>query len=204
MPSPHSPERALLVEGPDDEHVVRHLCEQFHVLPHFEIVQKEGIRKLLPSIPIEINVSGRKVLGILVDANDNPKARWDAILDKLAKLNVALPGAPNPMGTIIESSPRVGIWMMPNNLTAGELENFIAAMIPQDDVVWPLSQAYIGNIPQNDRKFSAGKTLRAQVHAWLAAREFPRKMGSAIGAGDLDTSVAVSRNFAAWLHELFA
>ena len=203
MPSPDSPERALLVEGPDDAHVVRHICQRFPALPPFTIVQKEGIENLIPSIPIELDVSGRKVLGILVDANDNPKARWEAILDKLAKLNVELPSAPDPMGTIIESSPRVGIWMMPNNLTAGELENFIAAMIPQNDVVWPLSQAYIGNIPQNDRKFSTGKTLRAQVHAWLAVREFPRKMGSAIGAGDLDTSVAVSRNFAAWLQELF-
>lgn len=203
MPSPDSPGQALLVEGPDDEHVVRHLCEQFRVLPSFEIIQKEGIRNLLPSIPIELNVSGRKVLGILVDANDNPEARWQAIMDKLSKLNAELPSAPMPMGTIIEGNPRVGIWMMPDNMAAGELENFIALLIPQHDPVWPLSQAYIRKIPPKERRFAAGKTLRAQVHAWLAARERPRRMGAAIGAGDLDTTVKVSRDFTAWLQALF-
>ena len=204
MPAPVSPERVLLVEGPDDEHVVRHLLKHSGGMPRFCIIQKDGIDNLLPAIPVELNVSGRRTLGILVDANDNPEYRWRALMHSLSKLNVDLPNKPDANGTIIESRPRVGIWMMPDNQASGELENFVAAMIPQGDPVWPRAQAYVCGISEIDRRFSSGKTLRAKVHAWLAARENPRKMGSAIGAGDLDVNVAVSKRFVAWLEELFA
>ena len=93
---------------------------------------------------------------------------------------------------------------MPDNVSSGELEDFVVQMIPSNDVVWPLSQAYIDKIPEADRKFAKGKIQRAKVHAWLAAREHPRRMGSAIGVGDLDINVEVSKKFVTWLRELFS
>ena len=76
-------------------------------------------------------------------------------------------------------------------------------MIPQDDAVWSLSKAYIDSIPKCHRKFKEGKTLRACVHAWLAARKKPRPMGLAIKTGDLDIVGATCVSFVAWLRELF-
>lgn len=204
MLAPNSPQRVLLVEGPDDDHVVRHLSERTGGMPSLCIKQKDGIEKLLPSIPPEFNVSGRKVLGILVDADDNPQDRWQSLRERLSDLNVQLPSNPYTQGTIIQSQPRVGIWMMPDNMSPGELEDFIATMIPSGDSVWPLAQTYIGNIPKTDRQFTLGKIRRAEVHAWLAARKSPRKMGAAIGAGDLDISVPISGIFVAWLQALFS
>ena len=92
---------------------------------------------------------------------------------------------------------------MPDNESHGELEDFVAQMIPKDDPVWPLSKSYIEGIPEAHRKFSEKKKLRAQLHGWLAARRDPRLMGVAIGANDLDVDVALSRKFAAWLTNLF-
>ena len=92
---------------------------------------------------------------------------------------------------------------MPNNSSCGELENLIEEMIPCTDTVWPLSKAYIDGIPLNERNFKPGKTLRAQVHAWLAVREEPRKMGTAIRAGDLDVGVPVAAELVEWLRRLF-
>ena len=92
---------------------------------------------------------------------------------------------------------------MPNNESPGELEDFVAAMIPQGDAVWPLSEAYIEGIPVAARRFQPSKTLRAKVHSWLATREEPRQMGSAIGVGDLDVSVPDAVTLAAWLRRLF-
>ena len=54
---------------------------------------------------------------------------------------------PDRTGTIIDNSPRVGVWMMPDNASCGELENLIEKMIPCTDAVWPLSKAYIDGIP---------------------------------------------------------
>ena len=92
---------------------------------------------------------------------------------------------------------------MPDNTEPGELEDFVAKMIPASDTVWPLSQSYIDGIPCAERKFSKKKKARAQVHAWLAAREDPRQMGAAIGARDLNVDGPLCQQFVAWLTRLF-
>ena len=93
---------------------------------------------------------------------------------------------------------------MPDNTAPGELEDFVIHMIPAGDPVWPRSQVYIDDIPEAERKFSEGKIQRAKLHAWLATRKEPRKMGSAIGAWHLDTNAPLCQNFLAWLTKLFA
>ena len=73
------PPRVLLVEGQDDEYVVSRLLERHESALSFSILNKQTISKLLPSISLEIRAPGRQVVGILVDANDNMTARWDAV-----------------------------------------------------------------------------------------------------------------------------
>ncbi len=92
---------------------------------------------------------------------------------------------------------------MPDNTSAGELEDFVAQMIPTEDPVWPLSKRYIEGIPKADRKFKEHKTRRAQIHAWLAAREDPRQIGLAIRTGDLNIDGSLCQKFTTWLTNLF-
>lgn len=166
------------------------------------IVDRGGVSPLLKAIEAEVMAPSREVVGILMDANDSPGNRWQAAANQLRKAGVDTPDHPDPAGTIIDGSPRVGIWLMPNNRAPGELEDFIARMIPKNDAVWPLSQAYVEGIPAGARAFRAGKTLRAKVHSWLAVRAEPRKMGSAIGAGDLDVNAPDAVRFVTWLRRL--
>lgn len=197
-------DRVLLVEGTDDEHVVRHLCDGHQAMPQFSIEKKEGIENLLDNIGLEILAPGRKAIGIIVDANDDLDARWQAVANRLREENIEVPSSPEPTGTIIPSTPRVGLWFMPDNTSPGELENFVSEMIPDDDPIWPRSQTYIDDIPESDRKFTEKKILRAKVHAWLATREDPRPMGTAIRARDLHIDGPLSTTFANWLRQLFA
>lgn len=197
---------AMLVEGDDDFNVVWRIAE-ISSIPQFHILQAGGIDNLLARIYTQVNVSGRRALGILVDANDNPAARWQAVSARLAPLGITLPQTPDPAGTIIPAQndmPRVGVWLWPNNQSPGELEDFIISLIPHNDPVWPLSEEYINNIlAQNLNKFPQGKKSRAQVHAWLAAREDPRRMGQAIQYGDLNAHAPPLATFATWLARLF-
>ena len=55
-------------------------------------------------------------------------------------------------------------WLMPDNVNDGELENFLIALIPSNDVLWPLAQRYIESIPANEQPKNPRK---AEVHAWL-------------------------------------
>ena len=193
----------LLVEGPDDKHVVRHLSDSFEKMPKFCISDKEGIEALLGDIGLELRVPGRRALGIVVDANGDLNARWSAVLARLKEENIEISDSPSPSGSIVESTPRVGIWLMPDNESLGELEDFVAQMIPDDDPIWPRSKRYIDCIPEGYRKFTEKKMQRARIHAWLATREDPRQMGAAIGARDLRVDGPLSTNFTNWLQKLF-
>ena len=200
--------RLLLVEGPDDQHVVRHLWERRHGqgLP-FQISPRGGVEGVIESIRDEARALGRQALGILVDANESPATRRQAISDRLASVGIQTPAAPHPDGLIIDATgdmPRVGIWLMPDNQLSGELEDFVAQMIPDNDPVWPLSQDYIGRIPEEHREFAENKASTAEVYAWLATREDPRQMGAAIGARDLDVNVDLCTRFTDWLDRLFS
>lgn len=206
LPLPSS-ERILLVEGQDDKHVIRHLRDRHQPETPFSISEKGNIGKLLDSISPEIKTPGRLAVGILVDANDDLNARWKAITDRLRKANIQAPSSPDPTGTTIDGqngTPRVGIWLMPDNISPGEIEDFVTTMIPQGDPVWPRSESYIDGIPEVERKFAEGKTQRAKLHAWLATRADPRKMGSAIGACDLNINGTLCRDLITWLTKLFA
>lgn len=196
----------LLVEGSDDKNVVWQICNRSPETPDFYIQDRGGIEPLLDAIGAELNAPERRVLGILADADANLTGRWASIANRLAEEDIRVPSHPDADGIILETQgkPRVGIWLMPDNSTDGELENFVADMIPDDDPVWPLAQQYINDIPPSHRKFAPVKTRRAQVHAWLATRSDPRLMGQAIGARDLIVNNRLSQRFLAWLSRLFA
>ena len=202
MPSPDAAVHVLLVEGQDDKHVVLHICQRYDNPPTFDILDKEGIDPLLKSIGPEVKVPDRETVGIVVDANTNFDARWQAIRSRLRDAGISAPSTIDPSGIIIDGKPRVGVWLMPDNASPGELEDFVAAMIPQGDSVWPLAQSYIAGIRAPE--FAAGKVRRAEVHAWLATRADPRQMGTAIKARDLDIEVKACQLFVRWLRSLFS
>ena len=197
------PERVLLVEGVDDEAVVWHLRERHQPMPAFDILNKRGFPKLHDAIGPEMKVSGRRAVGILADANDDPRARWQSVSDRLREAGVRPPDRLPPGGLVLDGLPRTGVWLMPDNTASGELEDFVVELLPPDDPVWPRAGRYVEGIPDADRKFNPRKASRAKIHAWLATRADPRLMGAAIGIGDLDANRPLAVTFVAWLRELF-
>lgn len=207
MPGIDPPEHVLLVEGESDLHVVHHLCRrQDEPMPSFRIEDKGTLGQVLDAIGPELKVSGRKALGVLVDADDSLADRWGDLSNRCRAANIDLPHQPIATGTIPEPGngrPRIGIWLMPDNESPGELEDFVQTMVPTDDPVWPRSQNYIDRIPVADRRFRPGKLLRAKLYAWLATRENPGRMGAAIRARDLRVDGVLGSTFARWLRSLF-
>ena len=203
MPSSEPSANVLLVEGVDDKHVVQHLSSKLAPDLQFDCSEKGGSDQLLKAISVEMKVSGRRAIGILMDANDSPEARWQAIANRLNAKDVALPEAPVQGGAVIPADPRIGVWLMPDNQSDGELEDFVVQLLPQGDPVWPLAGRFIDSIPQEHRKFSQKKEKRARLHAWLATRQTPMQMGMAIGAESLDPHAQIATRFVDWLAKLF-
>ena len=195
--------RVLLVEGRNDQRVVDSLRRSLGDVPAFDVQDKGGIDPLLKSISVEVKAPDRQVVGIVVDANDNPAGRWQAINDRLTP-EFTLPDEPEVGGTIIGADQRIGVWLMPDNRSPGELEDFVISMIPDNDPIWPQAQRYIEEINPQHREFADGKQQRAALHAWLATRRDPGLMGTAIQAGYLRTDSPLCQAFVEWLRRLFA
>ena len=201
----------LVVEGASDLHAVFHLCRTASpgLEAIFERLAASGFQGMLGTVPINVNQEGMLAVGFIVDADNAPEEHWRQVANEIAEANsdIRLPQAPDPNGTIIPEnpaigSPRIGIWVMPDNSAPGELEDFVEQMISTNDPVWPLSQWYIDGIPL-PRKFADDKVTKAEVHAWLAARRVPGLVGLAIQAGDLTVNNPLSQRFLNWLTRLF-
>ncbi len=202
----------LVVEGQNDQHLVLHLCRQAEpeLVNGFDFHDAQGITSVINSVRNFVIQPGLTGVGFVLDGDETPREHWRQVIDRIAVAypDMRLPPAPEPNGTIVPEdsdmgSPRIGIWVMPDNQTAGELEDFVVQMIPAGDLVWPRSQDYIEGIPATARKFEDNKITKSQVHAWLAARRFPGLMGVAVRDGDLNVSGPLSQTFLAWLNRLF-
>ena len=196
--------KVLLVEGVNDKHVVLNLRKRLAPTLEFESLDKGGIKNLLDAIPLEIKVPGRQIVGIVADANNSIRARRQAIADKLSAAGVRPPSTFDAEGTIIQGKPRVGVWLMPDNDHSGELEDFVAKLVPQGHKVWPRAVQYIDGIPPSERKFKEHKAVRAKLYAWLATLEEPQLMGVAIRTGSLTVASPAAESFANWLRRLFS
>ena len=207
-------DRLLLVEGNSDLQVVKTLRQYANNRTQYWVDTAGGISRLLNNIPNDLQNprfmrnSPMPALGYVVDADDDRLAIWKELKMRCQgesipeQYRVYLPDEPNPGGTIVmRSRPRlkVGVWIMPDNVHTGELEDFVACMVPEDNADWPLAREYVHS---TERKFGA-KVTRAEVWAWIATREFPSRFDEAIKNGDLCTGGVLCQTFIAWLNRLF-
>ena len=204
--------RILLVEGVDDEHVMKHICGN-HGIPHLdEIKEHGGAPNLLESVPVRIKASEEgDIVGIVIDADTNLRTRWQSIRDRITTMGYEnAPEAPVPGGTIIDPPdgtllPRLGIWVMPDNRTDGILEDFLRFLVPQPSVLLDHAENSVADIPEGERRFRPREDEpKAVIHTWLAwQREPGRPFGTAITERFLDSNVAEARVIASWLRRLF-
>lgn len=196
--------RLLLVEGPDDKGICVALLKGSN-LPDIHVNDRGGYQSLRPTIAAEIKVSGRTHIGIVVDADDSPECRWDSLADVLRPLGYDVPAAPAAEGVVLlaEGLPRLGLWLMPDNVSAGTVEDLIASLISDDDGLMRRAISAVAGIPVEERLFGH-RVRKAEVHTWLAWQEEPgRPMGQAITKTYLDGSAVAAAPFRAWLQNLF-
>ncbi|MBD1902863.1 hypothetical protein NDI44_25355 [Trichocoleus sp. DQ-A3] len=203
----------LLVEGKNDRHVIWALCEQ-HKLPEtfsVEVPQEDedpGIEALLMSLPLKLKQENLRTLGIVVDADQDLLARWQAVRDRLSASGYKdIPKSPPAEGWIYAPPdlPRVGVWLMPDNQIPGILEDFVAHLIPQNDALRPKAEAILQEIEQDCLNcYTLVHRPKALIHSWLAWQQTPgMPMGQAITAQVLRYDCAIALIFVTWLKLLF-
>jgi hypothetical protein len=147
-------------------------------------------------------------LGIIVDANSDLLARWQAVRNRLiASGTVTLPDTPLPEGTIATIDQgyrklRIGIWIMPDNQSLGMLEDFIGQIVPDGDDLWDKAKLNVDEIERP--RFPEQHKSKAYIHTWLAWQEEPGKpLGLAITFRYLDANTPTAQKLIDFLRRLF-
>ena len=202
----HEGPRVLLVEGRDDCHVVWALCNAYSVPETFGVYVCDGDVILLSRLSALIQRPESETIGVVLDADENVESRWQSIRDKLQNDLYRLPDVPDPGGTIVdavEDLPRLGFWLMPNNVDPGMLEDFCRQLAPDDAIAFAedcVTQAR----EKSFATFRDAHRSKAVVHTYLAWQDEPGKpLGQSITARVLQPKTAIAATFADWLRALY-
>lgn len=201
----------LLVEGNSDKQVINALCQQYQIsdsLFTFTFPSKGGVENLIKILPRKLAEENLQILGIVVDADENVAARWQAITDRLQAFGYQdIPKIPSKTGWIDTQLklPKIGVWIMPDNTLPGMLEDFVAYLIPEDDNLRFKVESMLQEIEvEKLNLYSLTHRSKVFIHAWLALQKKPgMPMGQAITAKALLNDSEIARIFVNWLKHLF-
>src|SRR5215217_7577104 len=106
----------LLVEGSDDHHLIRNVAREHGVdVEHKDVRICGGIERLLHEV-LPVSLKGTLPVAVVVDADRDLAARWNAVAYQLTTAGYEAPKNPPPDGVILtDRRPTVGIWLMPDN-----------------------------------------------------------------------------------------
>ena len=201
----------LLVEGKDDLHTVIHLLRRRDLdydnppvgLPYIHAT--DGYPQLLGALSVA--AKSYKRLGVVIDADLDPKARWTEVRHRFKTVGIELSEVSSAGGTVVTGIAdewRVGVWLMPDNSQAGTLETFLSRLVPLGDTCWPHAEASAKEAKRLGAKYPGKYFSKAHIHTWLSWQEEPgQPFGTAITSACFRTDSPDALAFVAWFRRLF-
>lgn len=208
----------LLVEGKEDKWVIPQFMEKF--IPWGEkhepdkwptvIEEFDGVDHLLKPgvIEAELKSSGLEALGVLVDANTDPIGRWNRIRARAIGAMPSIPQDLPPDGLVMTNADglRFGVWLMPNCISTGMIETFLALFIDNPTSgLWAFVETHCKDAKTNHQAPYIDAHLdKALIHAWLALQDPPgQQLHSAIIQNILKPNFPDAEPFVKWFRKLY-
>jgi hypothetical protein len=202
-------DQVLLVEGKNDCHVVMALLNSRAIERNFGIYECGSYEGILQRLNALIKSSQNpSSIGVVLDANQTGVGpRWQSLKDKLKdRYSYAFPKAVSQEGTVIESAdsePELGVWIMPDNVSPGSLEDFCLKLVPEEEIRVVDRAVKLGE-EAHVARFKPVHRSKALIHTYLAWQDEPgNPMGLSITTGRLPSEGAPVDLFVEWLRRLF-
>jgi hypothetical protein len=206
--------RVLIVEGKDERYVLPEMLELAGIAwprdnEPVRIEDQNGIANILAPafLTATFKASGVTAVGIVVDANGDPRARWGKLRARLAESFPGLPAELAPEGLVhdVAGKPRVGVWLMPDNVRAGMLESLLLALRTGDAALHDHARVATAQARSLGAPFRDAHREKAELHAWLAWQDPPgHRLHDAVRAKVLPPAPPVTDGFVVWFRALFA
>lgn len=225
--------RVLLVEGSSDKSLFEKLIDHLALRVEVTVAKptdvggtfnsKQGVYNLLPLLLPQLRNEQLSALGVILDA-DRPEDGGGLIATvrsadaRLAKYDYS------PFGPLradvslsqgyIAQHPHgarpVGLWVMPDNASAGTLEDWISrCRHPGEDALWQHAQQAINTLPETRFKTSTQRA-KADVATWLAWQKKPGEERYMLvkslqtGTPLLNDQAPLYQGLCQWLQQVFA
>ncbi|HEX3940634.1 MAG TPA: DUF3226 domain-containing protein, partial [Acidobacteriaceae bacterium] len=180
--SPTSNPNQLIVEGPDDLFVIVKLMKAFVDWPEGpnskasapvyihngngapEILKEEYLSVFLKNAALQIG-------GVVLDADSDPRSRYQRIRTLCISQFPSLPADLPAEGLVVdnERAKRLGIWIMPDNGSAGSLETFLKWLVPdQNEASWKLAEESVNSARSCGCPYRTAHLEKANLYTWLA------------------------------------
>ncbi len=169
----------------------------------------EGYENLIDTdvISTELKASGLSALGLIIDADEEPVARWQSVRNACLKSIPDLPEGMPEMGLIHTTPNRIkfGVWMMPDNQMRGMLETFLAYMIPDENQgLWQFAREVTDQAKDKGAKFKEVHRDKANIYSWLAWQDTPgRQLHQAVMQRILNPQHPKAQIFVSWFKNLY-
>jgi hypothetical protein len=216
-------ENVLLVEGETEKRVLPELMERAGVLwgpkgqEYVRINALNGVENFdADSLLLLLKSRDVRRVGLVVDADEDPKARWKKVRSA-ARLLFDLPDELPEQGTIalpteacrrqFRSVIHFGVWVMPDNSSRGMLETFLTHLLPTtSELLWKhalQATSAAASIPCPQR-FIENHFDKASIHTWLAWQNPPGlQLHQALYRKLLDPRCSYAEPFVRWFCQVF-
>lgn len=231
MPTQPHP-RLLIVEGESDRSFFEALLRRLKLEVAIHVVvprdlsatpndptrnTKQGVIKRLDSQVRRLSTGNLLALGVVIDADQPSQGGFDATRTLVAKaLEVHGFDTPTALGqggllaTHPDGLPPVGLWVMPDNISPGTLEDWIIrCRHPGETSLWQHAQQAINTLPGGPRFNPTTRRAKADVATWLAWQASPGEerytLVNSLGGTQplLDETAPLFQALCNWLRQVF-
>jgi hypothetical protein len=151
--------------------------------------------------------SGLRALGVLVDADENCQSCYERVRVRCVSTFPTLPRSIPHGGLIVENADglRLGVWIMPDNASSGDLETFLRYLVPKEmEPLWMHAVESADSARGLGAPHTVVQVAKANIHTWLAWQEPPgQPLGIALTAKVLDPASAEAQPFVDWFRSLY-
>jgi hypothetical protein len=148
-----------------------------------------------------------KTLGVMLDADTIPLGRYQSIRALCQPFFPALPAILPEDGLVIENDDhkRLGVWIMPDNHSEGNLETFLRFLVPSKlQAVWKHAVESTEIAKKVGCEYRDSHIEKANLYTWLAWQDPPgQSPGECLTRKILDPNATSAAAFVTWFKKLY-
>jgi len=147
------------------------------------VEQYGGVDRLadyLATLRVRPGFAGLVSLGVTRDADDDAAGRFQSVCGHLRRNGFVAPPA---HARVVDGSPRVGVFVLPDGVRPGMLEDLCWDAVAEGPARGCID-AFLACL--DGAQLHPKPLAKARIHAWLSSRNVPdRRLGEAEQAGDV-------------------